>query len=103
MRKLKRTIVFFSGMYSSLVYHLTPRHLHAHSHRHPSQKSCVINALFHWVISLSQPDYLQAKLNHVQNSLVNNCYRKELIHYPKYDKASSVSHPGKQSTKNENH
>lgn len=64
------------------VYHKpthTYRYLHAHSLHHSSQKNSVMIALIHRAFPISQLDNLQAELNHVQNSLLNNGYRKEDI------------------------
>ncbi|XP_015118182.1 uncharacterized protein LOC107041886 [Diachasma alloeum] len=58
----------------------TDRYLHAFSHHHHSQKNSVISSLMYRALTISQPEYLEAEVQHLDKALNNNGYQSKQVH-----------------------
>ncbi|XP_015124783.1 uncharacterized protein LOC107046641 [Diachasma alloeum] len=58
----------------------TDRYLHASSHHQPSQKNSVISSLMYRALTISQPEYLEAEVQHLDKVLNNNGYQSKQVY-----------------------
>ncbi|XP_025997501.2 uncharacterized protein LOC113005826 [Solenopsis invicta] len=55
------------------------RYLHATSHHYPSQKNSVISSLVYRALTVSEPTFLDKKLQHLNQTLTKNGYNNKNI------------------------
>ncbi|XP_015124857.1 uncharacterized protein LOC107046694 [Diachasma alloeum] len=58
----------------------TDRYIHAFSHHYPSQKTSVISSLMYRALTISQPEYLEAGVQHLDKALNNNEFQSKQVH-----------------------
>ncbi|XP_015119538.1 uncharacterized protein LOC107042849 [Diachasma alloeum] len=58
----------------------TDRCLHTSSHHHSSEKKSVISSLMYRALTISQPEYLEAEVQHLNEAFNNNGYQSKQVH-----------------------